>query len=46
MRGSVPRIPNTPSWSGTRLKKAQGQLYLYFTYNKENVIRVELSYKE
>jgi hypothetical protein len=22
--------PNTPSWRGAQLKKAQGQLYLYF----------------
>jgi hypothetical protein len=24
--------PNTPSWRGVQLKKAQGQLYLYFLY--------------
>jgi hypothetical protein len=24
--------PNTPSWRGTQLKKAQGQLYLYLTF--------------
>jgi len=24
-------FPNTPSWRGARLRKAQGQLYLYFT---------------
>jgi hypothetical protein len=26
--------PNTPSWCGVQLKKAQGQLYLYLTYNR------------
>jgi hypothetical protein len=32
MSGAIPPLPNTPSWCGAQLKrKAQGQLYLYFT---------------
>jgi hypothetical protein len=27
MRGAIPPLPNTPSWRGAQLKKAQGQLY-------------------
>jgi len=26
MRGAIPPLPNTPSWRGAQLKKAQGQL--------------------
>jgi cell division protein FtsN len=29
MRGAIPPLPNTHSWRGAQLKKAQGQLYLY-----------------
>jgi hypothetical protein len=29
MRGAIPPLPNTPSWRGAQLKKAQGQLYLF-----------------
>jgi len=29
MSGTIPPLPNTPSWRGVLLKKAQGQLYLY-----------------
>jgi hypothetical protein len=28
MRGTIIHSPNTPSWRGDQLKKAQGQLYL------------------
>jgi hypothetical protein len=28
MSGAIPPLPNTPSWRGAQLKKAQGQLYL------------------
>jgi hypothetical protein len=31
MSGAMPPVPNTPSWSGTQLKKSQGQLYLYLS---------------
>jgi predicted membrane protein len=34
MRGATPPFPNTSSWRGVHLNKAQGQLYftlLYFT---------------
>jgi hypothetical protein len=27
---AIPLLPNMPSWHGARLKKAQGQLYLYY----------------
>jgi hypothetical protein len=30
MCGAIPPLPNTPSRRGAQLKKAQGQLYLYF----------------
>jgi hypothetical protein len=26
MSGAIPPLPNTPSWRGTQLRKAQGQL--------------------
>jgi hypothetical protein len=29
MREAIPPLPNTPSWCGSELRKAQGQLYLY-----------------
>jgi hypothetical protein len=29
MSGAIPPLPNMPSWRRARLKKAQGQLYLY-----------------
>jgi hypothetical protein len=29
MSGAIPSLPNTPSWRGAQIKKAQGQLYLY-----------------
>jgi hypothetical protein len=29
MSEAIPSLPNTPSWRGAQLKKAQGQLYLY-----------------
>jgi len=29
MSGATPPLPNTPSWCGVQLKKAQAQLYLY-----------------
>jgi hypothetical protein len=29
MRGAILLLPSTPSWRGTQLKKAQGQLYLH-----------------
>jgi hypothetical protein len=29
MSGAIYPLPNTPSWRGAQLKKAQGQLYLY-----------------
>jgi hypothetical protein len=29
MRGAIPSLPNTPSWRGAQLKKAQGHLYHY-----------------
>jgi hypothetical protein len=29
MSGTIPPLPNTPSWRGSRLKKEQGQLYFY-----------------
>jgi hypothetical protein len=29
MREAIPALPNTPSWRGAQLKKAQGQL-IYF----------------
>jgi len=32
MRGAIPLLPNTPSWHGAELKKAQGQIYLTFTF--------------
>jgi hypothetical protein len=32
MSGSVSPLPNTPSWRGVRLKKAQGHLYLFTFY--------------
>jgi len=28
MGGAVPPLPNTPSWRGTQLGEAEGQLYL------------------
>jgi hypothetical protein len=34
MSGEVLHSPNTPSWSGAQLKKAQGQLYLYLKDNE------------
>jgi hypothetical protein len=29
MSGAIQPLPNTPSWPGAHLEKAQGQLYLY-----------------
>jgi hypothetical protein len=29
MSGAIPPLPNTPSWPGAQLKKAQAQLYVY-----------------
>jgi hypothetical protein len=29
MSGAIPPLPNTPSWRGVQLKKAQGQLHVY-----------------
>jgi hypothetical protein len=37
MRGSIPPLPNTPSWRGAQLKKAEGQLNLYFTLSQSFV---------
>jgi hypothetical protein len=36
MHGSIPPLPNKPSWHGAQLKKAQGQLdlHLYLTLSK------------
>jgi hypothetical protein len=31
MRGAILPLPNTLSWRGAELKKAEGQLYLTFT---------------
>jgi hypothetical protein len=28
MRGAIPPLPSTPSWGGSQLRIAQGQLYL------------------
>jgi hypothetical protein len=41
MSGTITPLPNTPSWRGAQLKKAQGQLYLhqyllYINYMKNN----------
>jgi len=32
---SYTSTPNTPSWRGAQLRKAQGQLYIYLTTNSE-----------
>jgi hypothetical protein len=40
MSGAIPPLPNTPSWSGARLKKAQEQLYLTFYIIRRRVIKV------
>jgi hypothetical protein len=32
MRGAIPPLPNTSSWRGAQLKKAQGQLYLHLSH--------------
>jgi hypothetical protein len=29
MSGAIHPLPNTPSWRGTELEKAEGQLYIY-----------------
>jgi hypothetical protein len=29
MRGAIPPLPNTPSWRGAKLRKAQKQHYRY-----------------
>jgi hypothetical protein len=29
MSGAIPPLPNTPSWGGAQLRKAQRQLYFY-----------------
>jgi hypothetical protein len=29
MHEAIPPLPNTPSWPGAQLNKAQGQFYLY-----------------
>jgi hypothetical protein len=48
MCGVIPPLPNTPSWHGTKLKKAQGQLYLYIyktsTLTQEHLVSL-LAYK-
>jgi hypothetical protein len=36
MSGATSPLPNTPSWRGAQLKKAQGQIYFYF-YRFQNV---------
>jgi hypothetical protein len=33
MREAIPPLPNTPSWRGAQLKKAQEEVYLYLTEN-------------
>jgi hypothetical protein len=37
---ATPPLPNTPSWRGAQLKKAQGQFYLYLLGKNrtENVV--------
>jgi hypothetical protein len=42
MRGAITPFPNTPSWCGTQLKKAQGQLYIYLAHTCMLCIFVEL----
>jgi hypothetical protein len=46
MCGTMPLLPNTPSWRGAQFKKkAQGQLYLYLLI-EEVIVHIKMDFKK
>jgi hypothetical protein len=43
MRGAISPLPNTPSWRGAQLKKAQEQLYLNTIIEGARTFEVEVT---
>jgi hypothetical protein len=47
MSGAIRPLPNTPSWCGIQLKKAQGQFYLYLlTFILETCTKIPIQNKQ
>jgi hypothetical protein len=42
MHEAVPPLPNTPSWCGAQLKKAQGKLNLYPIRNIMGICKLNI----